>query len=389
MPEKLQQLKAVDKEKPRVASGEVFDPEKEVKKILKAPREEKPRTLKEFKKELADQKEGIAAMQETLEKIIRENPDASLEKLYQAAEDMNIALDLKLTDNQKEIAKSVLEKYVEKHNKIKEVREKYPDDKELFKALFGRYPRGKIEIIKKPMVFYFRIHDLKDFAFISTQSFLKGREFTRSELEEVRDIGGNFIHGGLLLSDCDGIVIIGNVQMEGFLDSEKDIVAHEEQHAVNHLIANIFRPGHETFKRTFKNTAEQFNIVQEYLLWHRNLLDDVAASDLLAYLKQESYTREDILINITIAVKDRIKEMLSPINNILNKLNKNELLEIGKLMEEKFNMEEYFRMVEGGMNSLQKLRENNYSDEKIAALLINEPLAKWPKVAERLLEAKK
>ncbi len=55
------------------------------------------------------------------------------------------------------------DKWIYKKTKISEIREKYPDDKELFQASFGVCPNGKIEVISGAISIHFRIFDESDY----------------------------------------------------------------------------------------------------------------------------------------------------------------------------------------------------------------------------------
>ncbi len=60
-----------------------------------------------------------------------------------------------------------------------------------------------------------------------------------------------------------------------------------------------------------------------------------------------------------------------------------------KINEQVF-VEEYNKLVRDGINSAFNLRlKGDYTTEEVIAILIKEPLSKWPKVTKRLLEIKK
>src|SRR3989338_7006691 len=97
------------------------------------------RNMNRQKEKLAFQKEGIGELQEVLEKAIRRNPDAPLDKLCECVN--LLAPQWGLTNWQQELAKRALTKYVEKHRAVRIIREKYPDNGKLYEAFFGRIPR--------------------------------------------------------------------------------------------------------------------------------------------------------------------------------------------------------------------------------------------------------
>ncbi len=137
---------------PPIEPDEIFNPEKELSEIKIASKKERKQKLQEFKEKLAYQKEGLARTQEELTNIIRENPDIAWRELYGKTLDLLVKYG---ADEQKDKVRKILSNYHWRHLAIKEAREKFPDENQLFEAVFGRPPRGKIEVIEGPVTLYF------------------------------------------------------------------------------------------------------------------------------------------------------------------------------------------------------------------------------------------
>ena len=111
---------------------EPFDPEAELKNLRKGDKEMRAGRLEEYKKELIRQKEGIAEIQENLEKQLRENPDLPQEELMKTVRAK--APEYRLSENQLNLFKETLNRYVTRHQAVREAKKQYPQDKELFRA---------------------------------------------------------------------------------------------------------------------------------------------------------------------------------------------------------------------------------------------------------------
>lgn len=410
MSEKLEpELKEI-KHSPRSLLGKVFNPEAE--KILKASKQERGAALEKFKKEWVEQKEGIATMQETLTKIIRENPDAPLEKLCKAAADINLALDLKLTDQQKEITELVLEKYVEKHNKIKETREKYPNDRELFKALFGRYPKEKIEVIKSPIILYFRVY-LNDYAYIHSGAFLRKESLSRDEINLADQSDGFPLPWvNYLTSELDGVVVLEKVHGE---NNTKIIMSHEEQHIINQLFQKTFQESQiEEGKikidikrikffagrlRSARTDDKRQSLLTDcFSLIRDEVFSEMGRDEIFAYLQEDKHKHKSPLEIYEILTKsknqngiydffeEKKKKIFKPFKK--SGIYKQYSLLIKNTAEEVLK-NQYHQLLKNGIEAVEDLQKYGYSNDKIIAFLMNESLTKWPKVVERLLGAKK
>ena len=79
-----------EKEKEFEIDYEPFDPEAELKNLRKGDKEMRAGRLEEYKKELIRQKEGIAEIQENLEKQLRENPDLPQEELMKIMKEFQV-----------------------------------------------------------------------------------------------------------------------------------------------------------------------------------------------------------------------------------------------------------------------------------------------------------
>ncbi len=366
-----------------IRSDEIFDPEEELSKIKEMPKEKRREKLREFKEKLAYQKEGLARTQEELIKTIRENPDITWPELYGKALDLLVKYGADTEGNQIKIDE-ILRGYYKKHWFIKKARERFPDDNNLFEAIFGRPPQGRIEVIEGPVTLYFRCHDIRDYALISQQTFLDYRDPTMTEIRATKREGGVSISTSLI-PNLRGTIIAERARGE-FTDNQKAIYIHEEQHAIKRLFDE--RPIKTMWKTTWPyemdtSLTKQFRIIREQMAELR------VKDEILAYMKEGRRDPEEIFKILTMSgqdgglydyLEDEKRELIA-----LHSRNKSpdEQKMITETVKQVFETE-YHKLIKDGIDAFQDLIDNGYTTAQTIALLNAEPLARWPKIVRRL-----
>jgi len=390
--ERITALIAPEKEsEPVITPGEIFDPEAALKRVRKFPKKEQSQELKEFKEKLAYQKEGLARIQEQLIIAIRKNPDASTGQLYEIVRDFGPRYGL--TEAQKETAKSMLQTYVEKHKRVREIRGQCPDDDDLWFALFGNIPRGRIEVIEGPMTLYFRCHDIVDYGLIYSQSFLQNRQITQED-ERVANMSGGVSVGTSLAKGLDGTIIAENAEGRPFEGYAKGTFLHEEQHAMKKLFREELTKNNALQElKASKTDEEREAAMRHYFQWLRHNEEGRAKDEIFAFLKDGFHSPQDTLKYLTESKEEGglydyfANEEEGLIQFLVPKLGEKHKPLIQKTVQQVF-VTEYRKFLEDGIGAFTALREEGYSQEQTIALLIKEPLTKWEKVVRRLLKAK-
>lgn len=378
---------------------EVFAPAEELAKIKKAPKEERLRLLSEFKEKWRQQKEGLAEVQELIIGRIRENPDAPVKKLYEEA--MKAAAPYNLSFEQKTRIAFILFDYAEKHREVEKIREKYPDDADLYAAVFRKKPEGKIEAIKGPMTLFFRAYNINDYAYIYTQAFMENRKLTLKDVFAARRTGGVSL-GASLIKGLEGTIIVQNVEEEIHQDSAQNqsktnaTLIHEEQHAIKRLFPEyvnnqkLWKLDEEMMDLALggADRTEMENLIKRSFREDRKNMETRAKDEILAFLKEEFYWPKEVFHILTkkleegglydyFAASQRPEKI-----DFIAKLSNAPVHEIA----EDIYKTGYHRLIKEGIDAFVKLRKSGYSTEETIAILINEPLAKWGKVAKRLLK---
>ncbi len=385
---------------------EPFDPEAELKNLRKGDKEARAERLEKYKEELIKQKEGIAEIQEDLEKQIRENPDLSQEELIKTV--LNKAPEYRLSENQLNLFKETLNKYIERHQAVREVRKQYPHDKKLFEACFGRVPTGFVEVIERPANLYFRCHNLADYAWVYRTKFLdtkKEQDITMRDIKSADKTLGFFLTTGCLIPSLNNAITVEKVmpQIEGRPKSD-EILQHEEQHSIYKLYKEQYI--RNSIERILTEPEIREKIVQElenkkfpkilinYLKARRENFENLAKDEILAFyrsnvplqkaldkLLQPQGFLDYFYINKG-HIYETLQERIGP--DIINKNRKI----IEKILNQVF-VNEYNQKIFDNAYAIKDLEKMGKSRNEIIYLLITEPLSKWEKLVKRTKEVKK
>lgn len=370
---------------------ETFDARRELAGLKAIPKTERREKLAEIKQKLSRQTEGLAQVQTNIFSAIRKNPDASYDDLHSAMIQQGAAYGM--NDRQREIGDDVLKKYVAKHEQIRGLRNQYSDDRELFKAFFGRPPKGDVTVVDGPMSFYFKCQDVNDFALIRSQSFIEGREPTAGEVAEAAHYGG-LAGVSTLIPGINGSVMAENSSHEVFQkspDQSDTVRTHEEQHVMNHLFAEQFDESRDVIGRFHEaNTQGEKEVaVEDYLRYFQQKAEEESRDEILAYFK-DGRSLDEILT--TLALKkdegggyDFLVEDRTMGEYNVAVLFGEEFQSFARSKAKKMYDTEYRDHLKTALQSVERLTKAGYDRDKAIALLVHEPLSRWDKVTGRLL----
>lgn len=367
-----------------------FSPAQELQKIKTLPsatkeeRQERRKQLGEYKEKLVGQKLGIAEMQGEFERVIRESVDLKPEdqKIVLQAMLEQKSKEYKLDSYQKAITEAVINNYSRKHKNIEKNRKIYPKDTDFFKALFGHEPKGKIEIIESPIMVYVRCFDPDDFALIDAGAFNKNDKPNEREKAAARMGGGSGITISCLIPGLSGVVAAENASnLKPDESVPREVFIHEEQHIIKLLFG-------EAKLRAIDSSPEadlgKFTPAFEDSL--RELREDAerkAKDEILAYYKDGEPINE--IVPALLKSKDQggdydfLKEELEYYKNP-------EIGEAAKKIAKKVYETEYKKILDNSIEAISQLRKMGYSRDRIVAILIKEPLSRWPKLVGRFKE---
>ncbi len=379
---------------PPMVPGEIFDPEKELDEIKKLPHDERKQAVEEFKEKLAYQKDGLAEAQVQLIELIRKNPDASLEELNNKA--LEIGFRYGFTENQQQIIQFILERCIEKHQQVRELRKSYPDDKELFTAVFDHEPKGEVEVVEGPITLYFRLHDQDDFV-LASMSHKKNGEVTEEEKNRAKKFKGFNLrtvimqHGGekILLN---GVICAENAGGHEFDIDRQLIFRHEEQHAIERIIDDSKSINILGVLRA-KDDEERQKKWRIFLQSHFWRFEAYAKDEILACWRG-GHSNKEIYRRLSKQKEngggyDWLTVHGAEEKNYISKFPDSFQPEALKILEEVYDRDNYNQTIKDGLNAYVRLvKYGGYSKEMAINLLSTEPLKKWPLVVKRMLENK-
>jgi ribosomal protein S17E len=351
-----------------------------------------------FKGKLAFQKEGLAKLQEHLLEEVRKNPDASLEEISRIAG--QYADSYGFSEKQRNVIQTLTERYIKQHQVVHDLRRKYPDDRELFKALFGKEPKGRVKIFEEPMMFYVRIFHPTDFAGASLNKYQRGEKVTFRNIVSSSITTSGIVLENVLIPELKGAVIAEDATLLAKLLTleifpSKTLYRHEEQHVIENLAADITR---QEMKTTYKlalddDKRSQERTLKKFFRWCRQFGEGHTKNELLAYLK----TGEGSLWILYIMMKpealgglyDFFSEVVKKyIDRLSNDFGEN-IRPVAKRAAWAVFKKEYFQLLRNSIAAYGALKKQGYNHEEVTAMLMYEPLRKWPRVVKRQAEAKK
>lgn len=398
-----------------------FEPEKELSeiklKLRELPREEQSAQRKilmqKFKEKMKEWRKRISLAQTEMEDMLRANSDGSREELHQSLKEIikkhsldsaeiNFALALGKFLNYRRAIKNTAENYQAKFGDSWE--------EKLFSDLFGKEPRGRVNIEVLPASLYFKIQDLEDYATaFNAAAGGKNPNARRSGGASLKNIKFAAV------PDLNGKVLIENSSLSD-LSYSKRIKIHEEEHTIhdfypqasfivlkNTLYELKFQEGvinFDQFKKTVQKFARFFVLKFEELaksefLSHLKegrsaplitfyLLESIDEGGLFDYLRiseNDRYFVQSVMANFRIENLTVIKEDgSSPTEQEVANL---ALKTINDAWEN-----EYKKEIIKANKAVKKLFEIYGSDpenrKKVLRLLSQEPLNKWPRLARIL-----
>ncbi len=381
-----------------------FEPGKELAKIRgkikKVPegkqKQARREKTKKFEFKMIMQKIQLAKIQQKLEDFVEKNPDAQKKEiLAQIKLDMN---DARLDLDQRKRINSAVGIYVDRHGPIKkyvkQFQEKYPlaEDKEgeksirwqkeLFKAIFNFEPKGKISLVVRPMLLFWRCFDVKVFARIYGCT-----------LERANKVSGTILIGHKFgIPDLNEVIGLQNVS--GL--SDKQILQnlnHEKQHAIKEIIPEIRLPrkGRAIEKLSEKVTMEDLQTaisqdIRDEMYYYRTRAKD----EILAYLTGDrpTWSIKSILLKknylydypkrseLAKTLEEKVKKKCSDCPNIRSMI---ETILKGRVKQ-------YRRRVFLAAKAVRNL-EKHFVRKDLIPLLTHEPMEKWPRLARLMAEA--
>lgn len=379
---------------------------------------EKPKALN--REQLAVGMTDMAAALTGLIDIIRYYPDAPKAQLLGYFERTAKA---SLTPAQKELVGFGLDIYEERHQAVKKVRQQHPNDPELFNYLFGKPPKGKIEVIQGPITLYFRCHKLEDYALIYNGVFEKPTS-KKPDSKEAKKSRGVALKK-YRIPELKTSIMAENAQGDPFDDQAQSTLIHEEQHQILNLFKEAYhkyslthllesKTDQPTLKklglesipsefnpRRYQILAEQLKLeadgirqtarVADFIRQGRKNGEALAKNEILAYFKEGTPISQIQKVLSEPENKDGLYDYFSKkaraeiTDDLTQHLGKQYQSLIKKLVDD-ILVTEYQTQLQHAYNALSAISRTDLQREDIVNLLMNLPLSRWRAAARVLTE---
>jgi len=388
-------------EYPPIKPGEIFDAEKVIREILKAPKEERRTKLAEFKEKLAFQRVGLARVQDIIIDEIRHKPEGKMDDFFDLATEMGA--EFGMNNKQRRDTWEALSKYERQHKAVLKIQKEFPKDKDLFRQLFGVQPKGEIEIITGPVSIYIKCHNIEDYMAVCFHEKRKGsgkkRDFTEEERKEAWDSGAINIYSTAYPNIGWAITAENTekIKLPGTLDKDShQKFVHEEQHIIKSFFdkEDLLDPGSPgiqfSVRKNFlaaETEEEKEKILGDFFRMFRHNAEYQAKDEIFAYYKDGRFDRiegELLTPKKEGGIYDNLEEPKKA--NYLWLRSSDEIRALTKRVVDRVLVDEYKEIIISGTGAIQKMEKAGYEKEEIIALLTHEPLAKWGKVVGRITE---
>ncbi len=355
----------------------VFDPSEEVRKLHSLSGEERRTKHAEFREKYAEQQESLARIQESIVSRVRENPNLTAGELRALVREETKAIGF--PEEWEDIALEIGDRYIERHEMINSIRKEYPEDTDLFFALFNHRPEGRVEISERPLMLGVRCQNLRDYQYI-IEHFAQSSHASSSDLERR---SAAIVLRNCMIPELDGMVAVEK-QNVFFADKRKreSSFDHEERHILN----SFFSEGFQEFLFSPRLSLDLREIGKEldrdlklFLYYYEVHIKD----ELLAYLESDGATVEVYRI---LTQEDGLYDYSARLRRFIREEAEQGQFNVKAITAavEKYLVKQYQEDVWVGIEVIRKLLSLGWSSEKISSYLIREPLRKWSKVVKRL-----
>jgi hypothetical protein len=349
------------------------------------------KALEDFKDKLIRQRKALAKLHRFLERTIFFNPDISKEELMKIFRKFSENYGFDSLQNQ--IIENMIVGYYEQRRRTLEIRQKFPDDRDLVYRLTGVRlgPNDEVKIETGPMTLDIRVN-----------AFNTGRLYERSENPTIDTyrIPAGFASYTVEEHPIYFIVINEDEVKKYYGDPEaRATKMHEYQHHKFNLYRRIweqFKQQYEEKNRLSERLYAQYvleedpekrrKIVKDYLRIKQKEALEKAKDEILAILSERSIRALKIVFDLIFFREGSPYDYLKK-ERELTKYFDDPILEE---MIQEIIVKEYREIIERAIDAYAELiKKGKYSELEANALLYDVPLENWPNMVRRLLEERK
>ncbi|MBP9852172.1 MAG: hypothetical protein KBC67_02820 [Candidatus Pacebacteria bacterium] len=385
----------------KLTDEEIIDISVTILNVHTLRKEDKKAKLDDIKETLGWYRHEIAQREAKLIDDIFKSPNADLADLTFMAHDAFSGIPMPF--DAREQIDDILYRYYERNQKIQEMRNSHPDDRELFRELFNIEPIGRIEIMTTPISFYVRAHDILDYTHIHSRRWLdpEDKAISKDSIKRARQSGGVKL-GNALQSELKGGILVENAGHHPFVGSARRTFQHEQQHALQHFFNERFDKVFADEKAQAESLAMERKedlgpLLLRYFRERRTPIEEYARDEIFAFLVNDTSLNE---IKKDLFDKKGLYSYYEDNKGYYNstpelearqdvaqaiKEGKPTFDEIVTDVTQKVYVEEYKKNVSEALECIKKLRDGGVPRNLIMRIFTHEPLAGWKKLTNRIL----
>lgn len=373
-----------------------FDPKKELDRVRSSSWGDRGGELAKYKEKLITQKIAISECRIYLERLIRHSPDIDRKFLDRTIQ--NFKEKYGFSQNQIKIFNDLLDKFQEKRKDLLFLREKYPNDRDLFRFVTGvSVPESEeLEVVVDPVNFYFRVSSNSMYPVDTDGRITGGTDFWKSN-----SVAGIFKSYKRELEGKE--YKIGAI----FLPVDKEItnnerfpktLRHEREHATNSVLDDYFREYHRY--NIGMNGSLIFDLrtkeqISNYLDDEYRLILDETKDELISQIISKTGDERVFLTDYNYQFKTRLGMALFNWSsyNYFRYLNIGEKGFFNDLRDDFWKSKVYFlkEQYKKDLNKSAKafwtlVHDGKFTVNQAISLLTGKNLEDWPKEAKRILE---
>lgn len=354
--------------------------------------EDREAALLSWKERYNEQRKALADMQVEMIDLIKSNNNSNKQEELFLLLDQH-CLKYNFTTRQKNIAKEAIQLFLDEHGAVHALREKYPDDKELFLNIFGDKPFGQIKIEEDPISLFIACSNVVDFSKIynvNKGTLAKIKFILKSYFSMSGTPSG--VQMKIPIPEIKGGITATDLSQK----AETNTRSHEEQHAIYGLLAKAYNRAItaeeliDPEKKEVEENLREEAISAIYGNIENELLAQVAGGEspdeatgevIFSYL----YRAIDCEIkNLTIGLMDAQDEEG---DNSIKQIQEDKINKVIEYLRTKDFYDRTVRLIGNSMSAITLLTDNDYSQEQILALFSNENIENWSKLANRLVKS--
>ena len=369
-----------------------FNPSQELKKISGLSEVEGRKELAALKQALDKEKTGLANVQTEILALVRRNKSLTPIDLYEKTHQLCRAYNISRSGER--AAYSAAEEYLQSRQKIDSLKEQCPNCRNWFNYIFGQPPQGRVEVKQGPINIHFKIFNLDDYILAYTGGNLENKNFA----EQADKTGGANINYVFLRPELAGLITIERADKNYSKEWSNDVFQHEEQHSLEDLIKEKFRPLPSTslfleFSKCQNESTKRLLLQRYFRQVRENPSEFKAKHEILSFSKGSYFTDKEIYNYLTALEEDggiydfSKKQKEGCIKNLIEEFGAENAPLIEEVAQEIF-VDEYQKLIKNGLEAFTAIKAQGYDSEWITAFLTQEPLPSWHKAVKRHLAEK-